>query len=174
MLKNWYLVYTNTGCEIKISKVLNKIKIVNFYPLNRIKKGSGYTSKIISQPLFPNYIFVYTTEVDLKKIVKINGIINIVYWLSSPVIFKIDEITTLKKFSEDYENIIVEKCSVNAYDTFKLVKNPAISRGGEMLLIRNNNVKLILPGLGYIISVDNAQGFFEIEPQTINANNFAF
>jgi transcription antitermination factor NusG len=107
-MKTWYAVYTKKNCEKKVIHKLKRNKIKYFFPLNRILSHNNER-----EPLFPSYIFVYTTENELRNILNIQGIINPIYWLNKPFCFAEKEIEKLKDFIKTHSFIEVKKIDLN-------------------------------------------------------------
>ena len=113
MIKNWYAVYTKPKCERKVSSLLTKKKIDNYCPLNK-QTNSEYSDKekVSLNPLFPSFVFVYTTPDKIDYIRQLNDIINFVYWLGRPVELKGIEIENIQEFVTAHNNIYIEKSEV--------------------------------------------------------------
>jgi transcription antitermination factor NusG len=113
-MKTWYAVYTKKNCERKVIHKLKRNKIKYFFPLNRIPFRNNE-----KEPLFPSYVFIYTTEIELKQIVNIQGVINPVYWLNKPVSFAEKEIEKLIAFIKNHSCVEVKKTDMS----FKTIHN---------------------------------------------------
>ena len=50
--KQWFVVYTKPHIERKVSEILTRKKIENYFPLNRIVGDWNVNKKIIDEPLF--------------------------------------------------------------------------------------------------------------------------
>src|SRR5436305_12179235 len=103
MQKNWYIVYTKPHCEKKIAALLTKRKIENICPLNSKKIKSFRRSKILQEPLFKSYVFVYITHDDIGAVRQTDGVISLLYWMGEPAVIKQDEIQAIKEFAADYQ-----------------------------------------------------------------------
>ncbi len=58
MQKNWYIVYTKSKCEKKVSALFSKRKIENYCPLNCKQTITFRKHKTFYEPLFDAYVFV--------------------------------------------------------------------------------------------------------------------
>lgn len=58
----WYLIYTKPRHEKKVFNYLAKNNIVSFLPTQKVLSTWHDRKKIIDQPLFPSYIFVYLKD----------------------------------------------------------------------------------------------------------------
>jgi len=149
MQKNWYAVYTRPHCEKRVASFLTKRKIENFCPLNYRKIKSFRRSKILQEPLFRSYVFVYITFAEVALLKQIDGVINILYWRSEPAVIKQDEIDAIKEFTNDHRYIELSREQVSIHDVARVVDNASYSREGDVFIVKNKMVKISLPSLGY-------------------------
>ena len=151
LMTNWYLIHTKDGCEEKIHKNLTGKKIQSYVPINRTTNREN--DKKVSEPLFPNLVFVKTTPEKFTKIRRIRGVRHFLYWISSPVCIKNEDLEILKEFVESHQEITVDKCMVNIERPFESLNFPIITRANDIVTIQNTITKLYLPALGYILTV---------------------
>ena len=153
MQKNWYMVYTKPKWEKKVVATLIKRKIENFFPVNNSKQVTYLKKiKIQQEPLFESYVFVNAIESDLSGIKLINGVVNFIYWKGKPAIVQPEEIEVIKEFTNDHQNIRLEKTKVNLNDTAKVIDGAKYSIDGNILTIKNTIVKVNLPSIGFTLS----------------------
>ena len=154
MKKNWYAVYTKSRCEKRVSALLTKKKIENYCPLNRVSYTSLDRRKANLEPLFPSYVFVNTTEMEMAAIRQTSDVINFVYWLGRPAIIKDVEIESIQHFVNEHTDVVLEKTAVNVSDMVRIVSGPLMEFEGNVVSIKNNKVKVTLPSLGYMMTAD--------------------
>lgn len=147
--RKWYAVYTKPKWEKKVSELLSRKKIENYCPLNKVVRQWHDRKKVIMEPLFTSYVFVRLSEGDLWTSKTVDGVLSVVHWLSKPAVIRNDEIETIQRFLNEYENIQLEKTKVSLNDTVRVVCGPLMSMEGNVLEVRNRSVKVLLPSLGY-------------------------
>ncbi len=152
MNKNWYAVYTKKQCEKKVASQLSKKKIEAFCPLNRITNNYGDRRKMAYEPLFPLFVFVYVTEAEMAVVRQTGDVINFVYWIGKPAIFKTPEIENVAHFVGTYYNIKVEKIAVNSSGMVRISNEPRIDLNIGSISLKTTSIKLSLPSLGYAMS----------------------
>lgn len=161
--RKWYAVYTKPKWEKKVSELLNRRKIENFCPLNKVIRQWHDRKKIIMEPLFTSYVFVRLNDTDLLNAKTTDGVLNLVHWLSKPAIIRDEEIDTIKTFMSEYENIHLEKTKVSPNDTIRVIDGPLMSMEGNVLEVRNKSVKVLLPSLGFhIVAQINISSFEKV------------
>ena len=154
MQKNWYLVYTKPKSEKKVAATLTKRKIENFCPHYRTQVEQIRKSKIIDQPLFNSYVFVFVEEEKISYIRNIENVLSLVYWKGQPAIIQGDEILIIKDFINDYQDIRLEKTYVNDNESAKIIDRPAFTIDGNLLTLKNKSIKVNLPSIGYTLIAD--------------------
>lgn len=152
MEKQWLAVYTKPRWEKKVAKLLDQIEVENYCPLNRVVRQWSDRKKIVWEPLFPSYVFVYTTINNYIKIKETDGVLNFVYWLGKPAVIRSQEIQALKAFLDDHEDVSLEKIDVNVDDEVRIIHGPLIAMEGKVIDVQSNHVKILLPSLGYSVA----------------------
>lgn len=114
MQNNWYVVYTKPCCERKVSVLLNSKGIENYFPLNYKRSQSLLMKRIIEEPLFKSYVFVKTSEINIITISKqIKNIVSLLYRIGEPATINEGEIIAIKEFTNNHQEIRLEKLYVN-------------------------------------------------------------
>ena len=142
-------MYTKPKWEKKVAELLTRKKIENYCPLNKVVRQWHDRKKVIMEPLFTSYVFVKLSEMDLWTSKTVDGVLSVVHWLSKPAVIRNEDIETIQRFLDDYENIHLEKTTVNLNDTVRVIGGPLMSMEGNVLEVRNKSVKVLLPSLGY-------------------------
>jgi transcription antitermination factor NusG len=160
--QQWYAVYTKPRWEKKVAELLKRKRIENFCPLNKVLKQWADRRKVVEEPLFTSYVFVYGSAADLTSIKQTDGVLNFVYWLGRPAVIRDQEIEAIKDFLTVHRNVQVEKISVNVNDQIRILSGPLRSREGEILEVMNKTVKVFLPSLGYAMCAEVEKANVEI------------
>ena len=147
--QNWYAVYTRPRWEKKVSELLGRKKIENYCPLNQVVRQWSDRKKIVEEPLFNSYVFIKITPSEQAAVKQTDGVVNFVYWLGKPAVIKDNEIDMIKKFLFQYQNITLEKISVNVHDRVRVSNGPFTHLEGDVLEVKSKVVKVYLPSLGY-------------------------
>jgi transcription antitermination factor NusG len=146
--KQWYALYTRPRWEKKVADQLEKKKVEVYCPLNKVQKQWADRKKVVLEPLFASYVFVYITEQEHLSIKQTDGVVNFVYWLNRPAVIRNEEIDTIKKFLNEYDHVTVERTQVNLNDRVRIINGPLMMWEGHVVEIRTNTVKITLPSLG--------------------------
>lgn len=152
--RQWYALYTKPRWEKKVAHELDRKQVENYCPLYKVTRQWSDRKKIILEPLFTSYVFVYISETEFFNVRTVSGVLNLVFWLKKPAIIRDEEINAIKKCLNEYENVQVEKSYVNINDQIRIISGPLIERIGNVIEIKDKTVKIWLPSLGYNISAD--------------------
>lgn len=93
----WYVVYTYPNFEKKVHTHMVQKNITCFLPFQKVTRQWSDRKKIIEVPLFPNYIFVYTTSDERFKILDIVGVSRYIMYNNGPATISDKEITMIKE-----------------------------------------------------------------------------
>jgi|SRR5579859_2260931 len=168
--KRWYVVYTKPRWEKKVYGILLDNGVDAYCPLNRVKKKWSDRFKWVDEPLFKSYVFVHVDEGDQTSIRMINGVLNFVYWLGKPAIVKQVEIDRIKRFLNEYENVIVEPMELQPDEIVVVTAGAFMEKEGKVLKRAGNNVSIEIASLGFrlVVQVDKKN---VIKKRSISANN---
>jgi len=145
---NWYAVNTRPRWEKKISEILFSRGIENYCPLNKVTRQWSDRKKIIFEPLFRGYVFVKVDEQKKWDIKSIDGILNYVYWLGKPAKIKDEEINTIKKFLNEFEDVEVQKIGLQLNQNVRIKQGVLMNYEGILLEIFGNRVLVKIDSLG--------------------------
>ena len=106
--KNWYAVYTKPRWEKKVAAMLLEKGIENYCPINKVIRQWSDRKKMVMEPVFKGYVFVKLEENKKWQVKDVNGILNFVYWLRKPAVIRDEEIDTIRKFLNEFEDVQVE------------------------------------------------------------------
>lgn len=172
MNRKWYVVYTKANSEKKVLSQLRKKKIVHFFPLKTIKGIADDKKEIAAGlPLFNSLIFIKADETELQLTLKLDKVISILHWRSSPAIIPEQEIEDMKRFIMQYNRVSVIPAFVKQNQPTELT----ITKGDEK--VTNHffqRITLTLPSLGYMLITETAAQHVNListaQPKNLLAN----
>ena len=149
--KKWYVVYTRPRWEKKVADLLARKKIEHYCPLNKVYKQWSDRKKIVVEPLFTSYVFVFIDDTEQLPVRITDGVINFVYWLGKPAVIRNDEIQAIRDFMGINNNVKLEKNKVNLDDEVRILGGPLVMQKGQVVSVKSKTVKVVLPSLGYLM-----------------------
>jgi len=79
----------------------------------------------------------------------IDGVFNFVYWLGKPAIIKQEEIERIKRFLNEYQNVIVEPLELKPDDNVVIRSGILMDKKARVLRTFGKRVELVVDSLGY-------------------------
>lgn len=176
-LYEWYVVYTRQGMETKVTRELSKRNIECYCPVNKATGKWWTLGRKHAQPLFTSCVFVKLREKDVAELKKINGVVNVLYWLGRPAVVNDDEILMIKDFLCNHTEVSVERTTVR---TMNYVYGTATTKPGYEQDHTAGKYKLELPTIGFrvvaskpaevkVVSLQQKQGTAPLQHQYSNA-----
>jgi len=160
--KKWYALYTRPRWEKKVADLLSRKNIESYCPVNKVSRQWSDRRKIVLEPLFTSYVFVRIDESEQVLARATDGAINFVHWLSKPAVIRNEEIETIRRFLNEYDNIQLEKVSLKANDTVRITSGALMNQLGMVVSMKSKSVKVHLPSLGYMM-------YAEVETSNVEA-----
>jgi len=147
----WLAVYTKPRWEKKVNKLLQEKGIESYCPLNKVRRKWSDRIKTVEEPLFKSYVFVKVNETDRTSVRMTNGVINFVYWNGKPAVIKEKEISAIRRFLDEYENVQVQAMDFKLNQRVVVTGGPLMDQSGQILGLRSKTAKVAIDSLGYIL-----------------------
>ena len=157
-IKKWYALYTKPRWEKKVHHYLIEKSIECYCPLNKVRKKWSDRMKTVEEPLFKSYVFVRVTENEQAKVRMTQGVMNFVYWQGKPAVIKDREIEVIRKFLNEYENVIAEPIPLKPDSRVTIQQGIFMDKPAKVLKVLGNKVQVIIESIGYslVAYVDKA------------------
>ena len=156
LTSHWYAIYTKPRWEKKVHALLTEKKIESYCPLNKVRKKWSDRIKTVEEPLFKSYVFARVNEEEQTKVRLTAGVMNFVYWQGKPAIIPAKEIETIRKFLNEYENVLAEPIQLKEDGKVIIRQGLFMDHEAKILKIEGNRVKVIIESIGYtlVASID--------------------
>lgn len=164
--KRWHVLSTKPGMERKVAETLEKKKIESYCPFTL--NGSSWSERRRTAPavLFKGMVFAKVSPEAYETLLSVDGVINIIFWLSEPAIVNQEEIDTIRKFIAEYDKVTLEKSRVDLNERVRIVNGPLVMWEGNIVEVRTNTVKIVLPTLGYNLVAEIPTENYDINTYT--------
>ncbi|MHA4808290.1 UpxY family transcription antiterminator [Flavitalea flava] len=151
-------MYTKPRWEKKVFNLLTAKGIETYCPLNRVRKKWSDRIKWVEEPLFKSYVFVKTTEEGQTNVRMTNGIVNFVYWLGKPAIVKDKEITIIRNFLNDYDEVQAFPLDIHPDTKVIILHGAFMEKEAKVVKVLKNKVQVIIESIGYslVATVDKS------------------
>lgn len=159
--KNWYAVYTKPRWEKKVSQFLEKKGVIYYCPLTKIRRKWSDRYKVIEEPLFKSYVFVFIAEGEKTSVRLTDGVVNFVYWEGKPAIIRSEEIEIIRKFLNEYEDVQARPVDLKAGERVRVKTGLMMDTEGVVVKVQNKQAYVLLESLGYELTARFEKGNLE-------------
>ena len=101
--------------------------------------------------MFKSYVFVKVTDEDRTAVRMTPGAINFVYWEGKPAVIKEKDITAIKRFLDEYENVEARPMKLEVNQRVRVTNGSLMDQEGKVLDVRHKTAKIAIDSLGYIL-----------------------
>lgn len=151
MATKWLAVYTRPRWEKKVNQLLAEKGLECYCPLNKVRRKWSDRMKLVEEPLFKSYVFVRVSDEDRSKVRMTTGAINFVYWNGKPAVIRDREITAIRRFLDEYENVEARPMELQLNQRVRITNGSLMDKEGKVLDIRHKTAKIAIESLGYIL-----------------------
>lgn len=144
-------MYTRPRWEKKVNQLLTEKGLESYCPLNKVRRKWSDRVKVVEEPLFKSYVFVKVTDSDRTAVRMTNGAINFVYWDGKPAVIKEKEITAIKRFLDEYENVEARPNQLKVNQRVRITNGSLMDQEGKVLDVRHKTARVAIDSLGYIL-----------------------
>jgi transcription antitermination factor NusG len=149
--RKWLAVYSRPRWEKKVSLLLSEKGLESYCPLNKVRRKWSDRVKVVEEPLFKSYVFVKVGDDDRTQVRMTPGVINFVYWDGKPALIKEKEINAIRRFLNEYENVVVKPMSLEIDQRVKITTGPLMDREGQVMSLHRKTAKVAIDSLGYTL-----------------------
>ncbi|MGB4842848.1 MAG: UpxY family transcription antiterminator [Ferruginibacter sp.] len=145
---HWYVVYTKPRWEKKVAAMLETKGIEHYCPLTKVERQWSDRKKTVEEPVFKSYVFVQVEEKDKWDLLKISGIVNYVHWLGKPARVSENEITTIRKFLNEFSGVEVVENASHVNSKVRIKHGVMMDYHGILLELSGNRACVKIESMG--------------------------
>ncbi len=150
--QRWYAVYTKPRWEKKVTFLLQEKNVECYCPLNKVRRKWSDRIKTVEEPLFKSYVFVKVGESEMTNIRMTNGVVNFVYWNGKPANIKEKEIDTIRKFLNDYSEVVVSQIELPLNSKVMIQRGAFMDKEGVVKKVMHKKIQVTIESIGYILT----------------------
>lgn len=143
-----------SNAEKQVELRLRTRLLDTFLPLHLSPRRWSDRIKLVEVPIFPSYIFVKTTDNELRSLLTIPGISRIVFYNGAPAILKDAEILKIQSFLEKAHT---HEITFHTDEDVLIACGPLKDISGTVKKVTKKQIVLHLEQLGIIVSVSPNQ-----------------
>lgn len=165
---HWYALYTRSRHEKKVEWQLQQKGVTCYLPLRQVWRRWSDRRKLVEEPLFRCYVFVYGDEKDRLSALQTYGAVRIVSFNGRPAIVREEEIENIKRILREFPE--AEACEGWVVgESVEIVRGPLTGIRGTLVQIRGAhrlvvNVDSIRQGIRFEIDASDVRSLRD-EPE---------
>ena len=132
--------------------LLNEKGIENYCPLNKVTKQWSDRRKVVEEPIFKGYVFVKVSDDDKWDVANVNGVLNYIYWLGKPAVVRDEEIYTIRRFLNEFDNVEVSKNEIHTDSKVRIVQGVLMNYEGMVIEVFGSRAVVRIESLDLNIS----------------------
>ena len=145
----WFAIYTKPRCEKKVHRLFAERGIESYCPLNKVRKQWSDRIKLVEEPLFKSYVFVNVSPQDQTRVRMVEGVLNFVYWLGKPAVVRQDEIDTIRRFMNEFEDVEAMPMEIQPFSKVLIRQGAFMDHEAIVRRVVNNRVEVVIESIGY-------------------------
>ena len=150
--EQWYALYTKPRWEKKVARLLDQVGIENYCPINKVTRQWSDRKKVVLEPVFKGYVFVKIGETEKWDVKKVNGVLNYVYWLGKPATIREEEIMTIRKFLNEFNDVEVTDLSLKVNSPVRVKTGVLMNYQGVLIELIGNKARVKIESMGLQLS----------------------
>ncbi|TAG14384.1 MAG: UpxY family transcription antiterminator [Sphingobacteriia bacterium] len=154
--KKWYALYTKPRWEKKIDTVLIRKGVECWCPLQKVERQWSDRKKVVEEPLFKSYVFVYIDITERAKVLMTDGVLNFVYYLGKPAIIKEVEVNNIKLYlaEKDARITVISEDGFQSGDMIRVNYGVFMDKEGTVIRGGKKKIYVQLQSLGQVMVVE--------------------
>jgi transcription antitermination factor NusG len=153
MEKKWFIITIKSRQEKKVTETLSNAGFTVYCPLQKIKRKWSDRVKIVEEPLFRGYIFIYIEDNKRDEIFKVVTSIRYLFWLKKPAIVRDQEIETIQKWLGHFDHEYIQTEKLERGSLVQLNSGPFMGQEALLVDYGQNKAVIRLKSVGLQLSV---------------------
>jgi transcription antitermination factor NusG len=156
--KVWRAVYTKPRSEKRIAERLSKLGLEVFCPVQTTLRQWSDRKKKVSIPVFPSYVFLKISDLEIEKVLHDPGVLNFVYWLGKYAEISQEEIDLIMAYLSSNKENTVEVVQYEKEEAVQIMEGPFRGNRGSILETQRGKACVVISGLNMILKVKVSTG----------------
>ncbi|MDR0574919.1 MAG: UpxY family transcription antiterminator [Tannerella sp.] len=146
---NWYVLYTTPRAEKRVKEKLEWNGVECYLPLHRSPRVWSDRVKLVDIPLFNSYIFVKCREAEILSLLRINGVVRVIFYDGKPAVIRQAEVDAIRMFIKEAEGKVL--C---AGDEVEILTGSMKNKSGKIIKIKKKYILLRIEQLAATVCVN--------------------
>lgn len=148
----WYALYIKPRWEKKVAPLLERAGYEIYCPMARRSRQWSDRIKVVTEPVFRGYIFIRVTKDRLWESLQTPGVIAPVRYLGRPAVVRDEEIDTIRKFLNEFEEFEVENIALDENSRVRIKQGVLMDYQGIVMEVYGTTAIVKIDSLGLQMS----------------------
>lgn len=159
----WHVIYTKPKNELKVASRIQKLGIEVYCPTRTEIRQWSDRQKKITTPLFSCYVFVKVNDKNRNRVFEVPGVVSFLYWLGKYAMVKDSELAAIRSWNDCDGAISLWTEDLTPGDRVYIANGAFMNNEAIVKEIGNNQMRLLLPSLGFSVCVTTSTSLKRIE-----------
>ncbi len=160
---NWYVMYTTSRAEKKVTQRLRERGIEVFLPMVEELRQWSDRKKKVQKALFNGYIFVKTTKAQLWESLQVPGAVKFVNFSGEHATVRDKEIEAIKRIVDTGVAVETDSSEIEKGENVIILGGPLQGMSGECVNKGNKDYFIIrVPGINQNLMVNIPRKFLQV------------
>ncbi len=146
---NWYVLYTTPRSEKRVKEKLEWNGIECYLPLHRSPRVWSDRVKLVDVPLFNSYIFVKCKDAEILSLIRINGVVRVIFYDGKPAVIREAEVEAIRMFIEEAQGKVL-----STGDEVEILAGSMKKKSGKIVKINKKYLILRIEQLAATVCVN--------------------
>lgn len=157
----WHVIYTMPKAEKSIDLELRRKDIETFLPLKSVVRQWSDRKKVLSVPLFPNYLFIKITRSEYHTVLRCKGVVKYISIDDDPVCVSEQEVSLIKQMASLNPEFSEKK--MNTGDPVIVTTGGLKGLQGVVVKNRANKMAVHIEILQQIVLIDMPTSYLNLQ-----------
>lgn len=134
--KNWYALYVKSRSEKKVATEFDANGVEYYLPTIKILRKWSDRKKLVDEPLFRGYIFVYIDQREYFDVVQTPNVVKYVSFEGKAVVVRPQEIEAIKYYLSGADPENIENQKWEAGRKIEVIAGSMAGLTGELIEVR--------------------------------------
>ncbi len=121
---------------------------VMYCPLTKVQRQWSDRKKVVEEPLFKGFVFVQLADQNKWQVKQIAGVRNFLYWLGKPAQVPQQEIDTIKKFLQEFDDVTIVTNNLEANDAVLVKQGLLMNYEGIVVEVSGSSALVNINSMG--------------------------
>ena len=145
--KKWFVLYTKSRTEIKVSHRLSVLGLENYTPTRIEVRQWSDRKKKIEVPLLPSMVLVSLNEKEVNRVFEVAGVVRYLFENQKRAEVSNEEVLAMKYYLDNTYHSNKEELAIG-----ETVKVPLLEEEATVISVKGKNCLAQLKKLGAIVS----------------------